>query len=127
MYVNYALQYSSKHYDKAHIATFYEVPVTHPDLPGVGPVSGFLDYMIAKVDGNKDPKNNKWLVPVQPYLTVIGATKSSTLSQNAQAQLVAQVITLDHSEHSSELWVPSLAMRTNRKQRKSQSPSGRID
>lgn len=113
VYVNYALQYSSKHYDKAHIAAFYEVPVTHPDLPGVGPVSGYLDYMIAKVDGNKDPKKNRWLVPVQPYLTVIEAKKSSTLSQNAQAQLVAQVLTLDYSEHSSELYVLSVATRAN--------------
>ena len=87
-YVNYALRYASKHYDKAHIAAFYEVPVAHPDLPGVGPVSGNLNYMIAKVDGNKDPQKTKWLVPVQSYLTVLEAKISSTLSQNAQAQLV---------------------------------------
>lgn len=113
VYVNYALQYSSKHYDKAHIAAFYDVPVTHPNLPGVGPVSGYLDYMIAKVDGNKDPKKNRWLVPVQPYLTVIEAKKSSTLSQNAQAQLVAQMLTLDYSEYSSELYVLSIATHTD--------------
>ena len=110
VYVNYALQYASKHYDKAHVAAFYEVPVAHPDLPGVGPVSGNLDYMIAKVDGNKDPKKTKWLVPVQPYLTVIEAKKSSTLSQNAQAQLVAQVLTLDYCEHSSQLYVLSIVI-----------------
>jgi hypothetical protein len=113
VYVNYALQYCSKHYDKAHIAAFYEVPVTHPDLPGVGPISGYLDYMIAKVDGNKDPQKNRWLVPVQPYLTVIEAKNPSTLSQNAQAQLVAQVLTLDYFEHSGELYVLSTATRTN--------------
>lgn len=105
VYVNYALQYASKHYEKTHVAAFYEVPITHPDLPGVGPTSGTLDYMIAKVDGNKDPKKNKWLVPTQPYLTVVEAKKSSTLTQNAQAQLVAQVLTLDYYEHSSKLYV----------------------
>jgi hypothetical protein len=70
VYVNYALKYASKHYNKAHGAAFYEIPIAHPDLPGIGPVSGNLDYMIAKVDGNKDPRKHQQLVPVQPYLTV---------------------------------------------------------
>jgi len=85
VYINYALQYASKYYNKAYVAAFYEVPVAHPDLPGVGPVFGNLDYMIAKVSGHKDPKKHEWLVPIQPYLTIIEAKKSSTLSQNAQA------------------------------------------
>jgi hypothetical protein len=69
--------------------------------------------MVAKVNGNKDPKRIKWLVPVQPYMTVIEAKKFSTLSQNAQAQLVAQVLTLDYCEHPSQLYVLSIAACTN--------------
>jgi hypothetical protein len=61
--------------------------------------------MVAKVDGNKDPKRTKWLLPVQPYMTVIEAKKSSSLTQNTQAQLVAQVLTLDFCEYSSQLYV----------------------
>jgi len=102
--VNYALKYATENYAKAHIAAFYEVPVSHPDLPGIGAVGGALDYLIANVNGNKDPKKIKWLVPVQPYLTDIEAKKSSALSQNAQIQLVAQVLTLDHCESSGILY-----------------------
>ena len=86
------------------MTVFYDSPIAHPNLPGIGPVSGSLDYIIAKVDGNKDPKQTKYLIPVQPYLTVMVAKKSSTLDQNAQAQLVAQVLTMDHQEHASYLF-----------------------
>ena len=95
-----------------HIAAFYDIAVAHPDIPGVGPVSGNLDYMIARVDGNKDPRKNKWLLPVHPYLTVLQAKKSSALNQNSQAQLVAQVLTLDHCENS-KLYVFSPALCAN--------------
>jgi len=68
--------------------------------------------MIARVDRNKDPQKNKWLVPVHLYLTVNKAKKSSALNQNAQAQLVAQVLTLDYCENS-KLYIFSPSLCTN--------------
>lgn len=43
----YVIDYAPKHDEKTHVAAFYEVPTSHPDLPGVGPVPGSLDHMIA--------------------------------------------------------------------------------
>jgi hypothetical protein len=70
---------------------------------------------LSKPKPSKIPQYHlRWLVPVQPYLTVIEAPKSSTLSQNAQTQRVAQVLTLDYCELSSQQYVLSLALRNKR-------------
>jgi hypothetical protein len=57
VYANYALQYAVKHHDKGtHVAAFYMFGCqSQSSRGGFSPVSGSLDYMVAKVDGNKDP------------------------------------------------------------------------
>jgi len=75
--------------------------LSHPDLPGVGAVGGNLDYMLAKVDGNKDLQESKRILATQPYMIVIKAKRISALTTSATAQLIAQVLTLDYTERSS--------------------------
>jgi len=90
-------------YGVRHSAIFYEIAVDHPDMPGVGHVGGNLDYMLARVDGNKDLRVHRIPVAKQPFLLVIEAKRKSALNANAIAQVVAEVLTLDYMERSSEV------------------------
>ena len=64
-------------YGVRHSAIFYEIAVDHPDMPGVGHVGGNLDYMLARVDGNKDLRVHRIPVAKQPFLLVIEAKRKS--------------------------------------------------
>jgi hypothetical protein len=101
------LKCATEKFGISHVAVFYEISVSHPDLPGIGAVGGNLDYMLAKVDGNKDLLKSKRVLATQPYMTIIEAKRTSALNTSATAQLIAQVLTLDYTERSSSLYVLS--------------------
>lgn len=83
-----------------HIALFAEVHVEHPDLPGVGPVSGALDFLVSTVRDKEDIAifGNSAL-PESPKFVIIEAKSSSTMAdKSSYAQIWAQLLTIDHYE-----------------------------
>ena len=72
----------------------------HPEIPGIGRVEGNLDFLVAKVNGNRDPKKHgEQITATQPYLTVIEAKKAETVRELSSAgQLLAQLISINHME-----------------------------
>lgn len=72
----------------------------HPDIPGIGEVGGNLDFLVARVNGNRDPKKHgEQITATQPYLTVIETKKTDTVRELSSAsQLLAQLISIHHME-----------------------------
>ena len=83
-----------------HIALFAEVPVEHPNLPGVGPVSGALDFLVSTVRDKEDiVVFGNSALPDSPKFVVIEAKSSSTVAdKSSNAQILAQLLTVHHYE-----------------------------
>ena len=81
-----------------NIALFAEVPVEHPNLPGVGHISGNLDFLASTVAGDEDMREDgEYALPDQPHFIVVEAKKAVTLSQHSsKAQLLAELLTLQY-------------------------------
>jgi hypothetical protein len=61
-------------------------------------VGGNLDFLVAKVNGNRDPrKHGEQITATRPYLTVIEA-KKAVRELSSATQLIAQLISVDHLE-----------------------------
>jgi hypothetical protein len=81
-----------------NIALFHEVPMEHPNLPGVGAISGSLDYLASATDV---PTNLTFgsAIPDNPRFIVVEAKRGSTLSDiQSEAQLLAQMLTLEYTD-----------------------------
>jgi hypothetical protein len=72
----------------------------HPNLPGVGPVSGVLDFLISTVRDSEDiALFGNMAIPESPKFVVIEAKTSSTISDKSNyAQIWAQLLTVDYYE-----------------------------
>ena len=83
-----------------HIALFAKVPVEHPNLPGVGPVSGALDFLVSTVWDKEDiAVFGNSALPDSPKFVVIEAKSSSTVAdKSSYAQILAQLLTVHHYE-----------------------------
>ena len=67
---------------RKNIALFAEVPVEHPDLPGIGHIGGNLDFLASTVAGDEDMRQDaEYALPEQPYFIVVEAKKAVTLGQ----------------------------------------------
>jgi hypothetical protein len=86
---------------KPNIALFSEIPIEHDDLPGIGPVGGAVDFLTSTIAGGYTSVREfgDKLVPAKPYFVVVEAKKSSTIAdQSSQAQLLAQLLTLEYMD-----------------------------
>ena len=83
---------------RKNIALFAEVPVEHPDLPGIGHIGGNLDFLASTVAGDADMRAEaEYALPEQFYFIVVEAKKSITLDQHSsKAQLLAELLTLEY-------------------------------
>jgi hypothetical protein len=90
---------AARTYYRKRIALFSQVAVEHPDLPGIGPIDGNLDFLASTVAADADMREEaEYALPERPYyLTVVGDKKSATLDQHSsKAQLLAQLLTLQY-------------------------------
>jgi hypothetical protein len=79
------------------IALFQEIEISHPDLPGVGPISGALDYLTSATAKLSVRKYPALATPRIPHFVVIEAKRQATVGEiPAQAQLLAQLLTLNY-------------------------------
>ena len=83
---------------RKRIALFAEVAVEHPDLPGIGPIGGNLDFLASTVAADADMREEaEYALPERPYLIVVEAKKLATLGQHSsKAQLLAELLTLQY-------------------------------
>ena len=79
---------------------FQEVPFSHPNLPGIGPISGLVDYLSAAL-----PQDIPLVItggvanPVNPLFILVEAKRSQTLEDaSSNAQLMAQLLTAQHQD-----------------------------
>jgi hypothetical protein len=67
---------------------FEKYPINHMDLPGIGPISGPVDFLVSNLAGNfRDVP-----APAAPHLLVLEAKNRATYG--LAAQLFAQALTL---------------------------------
>jgi len=99
LFLNNAVQLA-KGLGARHVALFAEVPVEHPNLPGVGPVSGALDFLVSSVRDKEDiTMFGNSAIPESPKFVIIEAKSSSTLvDKSSYAQIWAQLLTVDYYE-----------------------------
>lgn len=83
---------------RKNIALFAEVPVEHPDLPGIGHIGGNLDFLASTVAGDEDMRQDaEYALPERPYFIIVEAKKAVTLGQySSKAQLLAELLTLQY-------------------------------
>jgi hypothetical protein len=96
------MQISHKIYKpKKRSFIFRERELSHPNLPGIGAISGPADYLIGHSKSSKLPKglikaNPGLAEPDDRLFVVLEAKKTETLSKDVSAtQLLAQVLTLE--------------------------------
>ena len=82
------------------LAIFQEVNFSHPNLPGVGPITGPVDFLSAKLAQNIPlAKFPGVAVPSKPLFVVVEAKKSDTLnSASSNTQLLAQLLTAHYDD-----------------------------
>ena len=79
---------------------FQEVPLSHPNLPGIGPISGPVDYMSAALPKDIPLKITGGVAnPAKPIFVVVQVKWAQSLSDvSSNAQLMAQLLTAQHDD-----------------------------
>ena len=79
---------------------FQEVQLSHPNLPGIGPISGPVDYMSAALPKDIPLKATGGVaVPDKPIFVLVEFKRSRSLSDiSSNAQLMAQLLTTLHED-----------------------------
>lgn len=87
-------------FDLASGAIFHKYNIHHPDLLGIGYISGPTDYLVANTVGDLTlEETGGAVVPGSRRFLVVEAKQSATLSLTASyAQLYAQILTLQHDD-----------------------------
>src|SRR5271169_6435665 len=85
---------------KKPLALFSEVAFECPDLRGVGPISGSLDYVSSMVVNTTVPvSKTAFAQHGPPYFLVVEAKTSTTIGhEGSRGQLIAQLLTLDYHD-----------------------------
>ena len=88
------------------LALFSEVAFKCPNLPGVGPISGSLDYVSSMI-ANAKRSVSELVFPQHgpPYFLVVEAKTSTTIGrEGSRGQLMAQLLTLDYQDPYDHMW-----------------------
>jgi len=93
-----------KKYSPRNNLIFHEETLFHPDLPGIGQITGPADYLIGPSavqlapDTQEDDVTNL-LTPGNQIFLVVQAKRSTTVAeQESIAQLLAQLLALELTE-----------------------------
>ena len=76
---------------------FSKVPLKHPNLPGIGPIAGYLDFLTAGIADPKSVCHHQSIPhPSELYLLVAEDKQTSPIGKAATlAKLLSQLIILD--------------------------------
>jgi hypothetical protein len=85
---------------KVNVALFQDVMIEHPDLPGIGYISGAVDYLSSATGQNLPVKDfGDTAIPQRPHFVVVEAKRAVTIGETAIfAQLYAQMLTLHYMD-----------------------------
>jgi hypothetical protein len=99
MFAN-AIRLAKLHLEAGSIALFQDVNFEHPDLAGVGPIGGSLDFLSSNVIGTRNvAKYGDFARPSRPHLLIVEAKNSTNVgTTNALAQVLAQLLTLHYHD-----------------------------
>ena len=95
------MRYAKSLYGISDIAVFSEFSLEHPNLPGLRPIAGKSDFITAQVGGYLPLCQFGSMVgATRPRLLVVEAKREATMPElSSQAQLFAELITLDYEDH----------------------------
>ena len=97
MFLINAIKTLQKKKKNAHVTLFQEYNVSHPDLPGIGPITGALDFLSSTTQKLSIRRFGDSHTPQIPHFVVVEAKRASTLNETGlTAQLYAQLLTLDY-------------------------------
>jgi hypothetical protein len=99
MFAN-AIRLAKLHLNAGAITLFQEVKFEHSSLPGIGPISGSLDFLSSDVVGTANvAKYGDFAGPSHPHFLIVEAKKSTAVGTfNAQAQVLAQLLKLHYRD-----------------------------
>lgn len=81
--------------ESCHLGLFEGHFIDHAYLPGIGPISGPIDFLISGVVGNFSARK----IPNSPYLIVLEAKSAAKYGMIASvAQLFVQMLTLQQMD-----------------------------
>ena len=95
-----AVYLARKHLNAGQIGLFSDVPFEHDNLPGIGEISGNLDYITSSYAGVKDIGTRAAPAILKtPYLLVTEAKTNSAIGKlSSLDQLIAQLVTVDYRD-----------------------------
>lgn len=81
-------------------AVFHEYTISHPNLLGIGYVSGPVDYLVASTVGNMRPNETGGVaLPGSRRFLVVEAKQGATMTLAVSlSQLLAQILTVQHDD-----------------------------
>ena len=87
-------------YDLSSGAVFHEYNIHHPNLLGIGYISGPTNYLVANTISDLSPgETGGAVIPGSRRFLVVQAKQGATLSLTAwHTQLYAQLFTLQHDD-----------------------------
>lgn len=104
IFLLFAIDGSREKYPHENNVIFHEEVLTHPNIPGLGQISGPVDYLIGPSALNLPintpvPTSSNLLVPGNSVFLVVEAKKASTVAdQESVAQVLAQLLALELAE-----------------------------
>lgn len=99
-FLNNAMRAAAKYYHLASGAVFHEYTISHPNLLGIGYISGPVDYLVASTVGNMRPlETGGAAVPGSRRFLVVEAKQGATLTLAvSMSQLFAQLLTVQNDD-----------------------------
>jgi hypothetical protein len=99
-FLNNAMRAAARYYDLPSGAVFHEYTISHPNLLGIGYVSGPVDYLVASTVGDMRPnETGRVALPGSRRFLVVEAKQGATMSLAVSlSQLLAQILTVQNDD-----------------------------
>lgn len=99
-FLNNAMRAAARYYDLPSGAVFHEYTISHPNLLGIGYVSGPVDYLVASTVGDMRPNETGGVaLPGSRRFLVVQAKQGATMTLAVSlSQLLAQILTVQNDD-----------------------------
>lgn len=92
-----AMEMAKRVYHLPSNALFHEYVICHPYLPGIGHVSGPVDFLASSTENDMSSNLNPDIAPGERKFLVVEAKRGPTVNEAASfVQIYAQLFTLQH-------------------------------
>jgi hypothetical protein len=99
-FLNNAMRAAAIYYDLPSGAVFHDYTISHPNLLGIGYVSGPVEYLVAGTVGDMRPNETGGVaLPGLRRFLVVEAKQGATITLAVSlSQLLAQILTIQHDD-----------------------------